>query len=115
MSDNLFIKVTTKLVSEVAKPANFPITFLATIICLIYNCIADPEGAINQFMIIVIDMIYSIFPSTPQQYTIGYMLRKFSEDYPIIGWGVIYEIFVGMAAMFGLWCIVKLWQLLPFT
>lgn len=86
-----------------------------SIVCFLYNIINNPEGAINQFMIFLVDMVYSLFPSTPQQYTIGYMLSQFAAEHPYIGWGVIYEIFSGMAVMFGLWCIVKLWQLLPFT
>lgn len=88
---------------------------IGSIVCFIYNVIADPDGAINQFMIFLIDMVYSLFPSTPTQYTIGSMLSSFAAEHPAIGWGSVYEIFSGMSVMFGLWCIVKLWQLLPFT
>lgn len=87
---------------------------VVTIICLLYSCITNPAGAINHFMIICIDIIYSIFPSTPSEFTIGYMLTQFANDYPNIGWGIVYEVFSGMSVMFGLWCVVTLYKLMPF-
>ena len=90
-------------------------TVIVTLVYFAYNCVNNPEGAINTFMIMLIDMVYGFFPVTPNHYTIGYMLTEFSSQFPSIGWGVIYQIFYGMSVMFGLWCVVKLWQLLPFT
>ncbi len=112
---NNLLKIVTNVVTETTNPQKFSLVFSATIICLVYNCIENPEGAVNQFMILLIDMVYNLFPSTPTTFTVGYMLRQFAAEHPYIGWGSIYEIFSGMSTMFGLWCVVKLWQLLPFT
>ena len=104
-----------KIVTQAPTSIKISAVFSATIICLIYNCISNPAGAVNHFMVILIDNFYGIFPSTPEHYTIGFMLEEFAKEHPYVGWGVIYEIFAGMSGMFGLWCVVKLWQLLPFT
>ena len=85
-----------------------------TVVCLLYSCITNPGGAINHFMIIFIDVIYGFFPSTPVEFTIGYMLKQFSNSFPNIGWGIVYEVFSGMSVMFGLWCVVTLYKLMPF-
>lgn len=112
---NTFQKSLFLVIEGADKIPKISTAFTAVIICFVYNCISNPTGAINQFMITIIDMVYGLFPSTPINYTIGYMLRQFASQYPLIGWGVVYEIFAGMSFMFGLWCVVKLWQLLPFT
>ena len=88
---------------------------VVAIICLLYSCINNPVGAINHFMIICIDIIYDYFPSTPPEFTIGYMLTQFANSFPNIGWGIVYEVFDGMSLMFGLWCAVTLYKLMPFT
>ena len=90
-------------------------TAVASIFYLIYDSVQNPQGAINTFMILLIDIVYEVFPQTPDQYKIASLLSSFAVNYPQIGWGTVYEIFHGMSVMFGLWCVVKLWQLLPFT
>lgn len=88
---------------------------VTTIIYVIYESIKNPQGAINHFMILIIDMVYSVFPSTPDSFTVGHNLQLFADSYPEIGWGVLFEIYQGFEVMFGLWCVVTLWKLLPFT
>lgn len=88
---------------------------VATIVYFLYSVLQDPNGAINSFIILIIDHVIDIFPSTPEEYTIGFLLTNFAEEVPYIGWGVVYEIFEGMAGMFALWSVIKVWKLLPFT
>lgn len=75
---------------------------LTTIICLIWNCIQNPSGAINEFMCTVVDALVFSLPSTPSEYKIGTLLGAIGDSIPQIGWGPVYEIFTGMAGMAGL-------------
>ena len=87
---------------------------VATIVCFAWNVITYPEGAINQFMIMLVDMIAGAFPSTPPQYQLYSMLDSFAAQFPMIGWGVVYEIFSGITGMLSIYLVVKLWRFLPF-
>jgi hypothetical protein len=42
------------------------------------------------------------------------MLYNFSQTYPVIGWGLIYELFQGIVGMTSIYLIIKLWRFLPF-
>lgn len=130
MNSNIIVSVLKTLIEETVKAifsgiehyinnvspaAKVSQVAVAAIVYFLYSVLLDPTGAINSFMIMIVDHVYDFFPATPEQYTIGFMLTEFAADYPYIGWGVVYEIFIGMAGMFSLWCVIKVWKLLPFT
>jgi hypothetical protein len=88
-------------------------TFL--IICFVAACIRNPEGAINLFMIKLIDIISVPFPSTPSQYKLGTILTAFFNTYDNIGYDTLFEIFQGIFGMLAIYLGVKLYKMLPFT
>lgn len=83
--------------------------------CVLAASVANPKGAVNTFMIKLIDIIFEFWPSTPDDKKIGYMLGEFALEYPGIGWGPLYEIMHGVAILFGLILFFKLYKALPFT
>jgi hypothetical protein len=89
-------------------------TILLTIVCFLYNCITDPDGAINTFFIWVLGYFLDYWPSTPSQYKFWSILNSFSEAYPQIGWGPIYEIFQGLMGMLAIYLSLKVIRFLPF-
>lgn len=87
---------------------------LTTIICLIYQTIQNPEGALNQFMIMVISSVIVLFPSTPDDLKIASLLGQFNTAFPQVGSYVLAEIFSGIVGLSTVFLFTKLWKLLPF-
>lgn len=87
---------------------------LTTIICLIYQTIKNPEGALNQFMIMVLSSVLILFPSTPDNLKVGSLLSQFAAAFPQIGTCVLGEILSGIAGLAAVFLVVKLWRLMPF-
>ena len=85
------------------------------LICFATNCILDPTGAINQFMITCIDIIVIPFPSTPDNYKLANLLYQFSQQLPSIGWGAVNEVFSGIFGMLTIYLSYKVYKILPFT
>lgn len=88
------------------------------IICFIYWCIKNPAGAINTFMIKLIDLIVGYFPSTPDQYKLINLFNNMLSQLSFLGADLLQEIvniFVGILAIFSLVLIIKLYKILPFT
>jgi len=91
----------------------FGITFV--IFALIIAAIADPNGAINTFMILLIDLVKVVFPDTPSNMTIASWVTSFQNAFPLIGGAVLIETINGVLGMIGLLAIIKIWKLLPFV
>ncbi len=71
------IKVTKDILHWLNNPWGYCGIIFSSIFILIYQCIQEPEGAINSFMILLIDMIADKFPSTPPEYKLGALLQGF--------------------------------------
>lgn len=87
----------------------------SSIFILIYQCIQNPEGAINSFMILLIDMIAGQFPETPAEYKLASLLSNFYAQVPWLPAAQLGEIFQGIARILSVFLFIKLWKLLPFT
>ncbi|NMF57105.1 hypothetical protein [Pseudanabaena yagii] len=87
----------------------------AIIFFLILACIIDPNGAVNTFMIMLIDLVKGVFPDTPQGMTIASWVTSFQQSYPMIGGEVLVEVINGVLGMISLLMIFKIWKLLPFV
>ena len=109
------IKVTKDILHWLNNPWGYCGVIFSSIFILIYQCIQNPEGAINTFMIKVIDLIVAYFPSTPNEYKLGVMLSGFYQQVPWLPASQLTEIFQGIAGMLGIFLFIKLWKLLPFT
>lgn len=100
---------------ELAIPIRIASPALIAIVLFFYQIIRNPTGAVNTFMIFLFDNFYNYFLTTPEQFKVVSLLNSFAVEYPDIGWGVVYEIFSGMAGLFSLWAAVKIFKILPFT
>lgn len=88
---------------------------LFTIVCFLYSCITNPEGAINQFMITILSSVLVLFPSTPENFKIGSLLAATAQAFPAVGWGPVFEIYQGALGIFTISLLVRVWKFLPFT
>lgn len=112
----IYTLLTDKILFYLMNPIGICAAVFVTIITLIYNCVKNPKGAINTFMIHSIDIITSPLPSTPDNYKLSSMLSSFYAAIPQqIGVGVISEIMNGIIGMLGIYLIFKLYKSLPFT
>lgn len=91
----------------------FGITFV--IFALIIAAIADPNGAINSFMILIIDLVKNVFPNTPDDMKISSWVLSFQNTFPIIGGSILVETLNGVLGMIAMMAIIKIWKLLPFV
>ena len=91
----------------------FGITFV--IFALMIAAIADPNGAINTFMILLIDLVKGVFPDTPNDMTISSWVLSFQNSFPVIGGSILIETINGVLGMIALMMIIKIWKLLPFV
>ena len=87
---------------------------LGVIIAFIVAAMIDPAGWLNQSIIYVIDMIASIFPSTPNNLKIEKVIMELSGDVPSIGVYAMKQAFLGFRDVFSLIGIYKLYKLIPF-
>jgi hypothetical protein len=85
---------------------------LGVILCFIWNVIEDPEGAINQFMIHVVDVVFAQLPSTPEDYKLASILADFAASNTAIGWGVLWEIIQVPMGLLSMLLVIKLIQFL---
>lgn len=88
---------------------------IALVLCLMVATISNPQGAINQFMIHCIDVIFELWPETPSHLKIASILSKFAAKVPSVGWGILWETIQGLLGILTLVLFVKLYKLLPFT
>lgn len=110
------IKVLQEIAHFLNNPWGYCGVIFSSIFILIYQCIQNPQGAVNQWMIILIDIIASEFPSTPPEYKLGFMLNQLYETLP--SWfpaAGVSEIFQSIGGMLTLLLFIKLWKMLPFT
>ena len=89
--------------------------FLSGIIAFIWQVISNPVGAINQFMIHVINIILPLWPSTPSNLRVGSLIDNFGSSFPLIGSGIIAEIFNTLLGALSIFILIKLYKLLPFV
>ena len=82
----------------------------------LYNAFVNPTGWINRQLIKFIDMVLFVWPSTPESYKLGTLVKNFYTSIPpSIGVGLVNEALSTFAIIFGAVFVVKLYKLLPFT
>ena len=87
---------------------------LGTPLALILGAIQDPDGAINSFLIIGIDLISSVFPSTPEDLKIASIINSLGDSLPLVGKAVIFEILQTIGVIISITAIIKIYKLIPF-
>lgn len=87
---------------------------MTTIICLLVSAIENPEGAINTFMKICIDLVVVPLPSTPDNFKLATLIAQFDNAFPVLGGGVISELLEGVVGLSVIFFSIKALRLLPF-
>lgn len=83
--------------------------------CLAKNIIDYPVSAFNTFLAFLVDIGIYAFPPTPDHLKISNMLLAFSQQFPSIGWGLLFEIFNTCFIMLTIYLSIKAYKLLPFV
>lgn len=80
---------------------------------LILGCIANPQGAVNSFVCRIIDVVASVWPSTPDSMKLGNLIMSSSSDLTV-GQAVIQDLFQTAFLMLTIMALVKVYKLIPF-
>lgn len=81
---------------------------IAFILCFIWNVISYPQGAVNQFMIHIVDVVFEVLPSTPENYKLASILSDFAVSNTAIGWGVLWQIIQVPMGLLSMLLVIKL-------
>ncbi len=87
---------------------------VVSIVAFLLGALANPQGFLNQMICSAIDAIAYIFPSTPDNLKIGTMINNLGDSMPLVGRGIVREVFTSISIIIGLVSIVKIYKLLPF-
>ena len=84
------------------------------VIALILGAIQDPEGAVNTFLVRMIDNIAPLFPQTPESLKVANIIDSVGETMPVVGKAVVFEVFQTISIIFGILAVIKIYKLIPF-
>jgi len=91
---------------------------VVVIIAFLLGALADPQGWMNSVVDTTIDVIAAVLPSTPDNIKIGTIIESVistaGTSMPLIGSGIIREVFTTISIIAGLSLIIKIYKLIPF-
>lgn len=87
---------------------------VTSIVAFLLGALLNPQGLMNQVICSAIDYVAVLFPSTPDELKIGTIINGLGDSLPLVGRGVIREIFNTLSIIFGLTLAIKIYKLLPF-
>lgn len=87
---------------------------VGTIISLILGAIANPKGAVNKFLVLMIDNIATVFPETPDNLKVFNVLDSVGDSLPSIGRSIVYDVAATIASIVAIMIVVKIYKLIPF-
>ncbi len=103
--------------NELLRYLNPIVVFFSSIggvVAVIVGTIQNPEGAVNTFLIKIIDLIHPIFPSTPDNLKIFSLLDEVAGSMPSVGRAIVYDVAQTLSVLAGFLVIVKIYKLIPF-
>lgn len=87
-------------------------------ISIILGFIADPGGTVSFFACKILTFIFVFFPSTPEPLRLGNlfddMLTSLDNTFPLIGGGVLNEVFTTITSVLLIIISIKVYKLIPF-
>lgn len=86
---------------------------LVGVFSVIIGAFLNPAGAINSFCVRMIDLVASVWPSTPPGLTLSALIFPATGG-TTLGRAFLLELFSTAFAMFAIVLIVKLYKLIPF-
>jgi hypothetical protein len=81
---------------------------------IILGAILNPQGAVNAFCCRIVDLVDAALPATPENLKISNMLVSMGSSIPLIGTGIITEVFQTVATILVFILAVKIYKLIPF-
>lgn len=87
---------------------------LGVVIAFVVAALADPSGWLNQSLCFVIDMIVSVFPSTPPALRLESVIVTLSGFLPSAGIFLIRECYAAFRDVFSLIVVFKVYKMIPF-
>lgn len=87
---------------------------VAIIVSFLLGALADPQGLLNQIVCGLLDGIAYLLPSTPENLKIGNFLNSIGDSMPLVGRGLVKEVFATASAIFAIRMIIVIYKLLPF-
>jgi len=87
---------------------------LGVIVAFVVAALANPSGWVNQSLCFVLDMLFSVFPSTPSSLRIETLIVSLSSFLPSIGIFAVREAFHAFRDVASFLIIFKIYKLIPF-
>lgn len=102
------------LLFEYIRPVVVIYSSIGVIVSFLLGALLDPQGLMNQIIVEVIDNIASILPSTPDELKIGALVNDMGDAMPLVGRGIMQEIYDAICKITLIASIIKIYKLLPF-
>jgi hypothetical protein len=83
-------------------------------IALIWYIITHPFEFLSFLVCSAVGSIFHVLPSTPDNLKIANLISQLGSTFPLIGSGVIHELFTTVASIVGILVLIKVYKLLPF-
>lgn len=96
------------------KPIVVVFASITTLVAFLLGALLNPQGFLNSLICGAIDMIASVFPSTPDNLKVASLIDSIASSMPAVGRGIIREFFVTISAIVAIMSIIKIYKLLPF-
>lgn len=84
------------------------------LLCLATAAVADPKGAVNTFMLHMVDATFSVWPSTPPNMKIGYLVAEFIGQVPLADNFYVLQTLSGVTGILAIVIFFKVLKSLPF-
>lgn len=62
----------------------------------------------------LVGIVVGILPSTPEQFTIGFLISSAGDTFPFIGSAVLYEIYTSVQGLFLIFALIKAARILQY-
>ena len=89
-------------------------TSVVSLVAFLLGALANPQGWMNSTICSAIDYIAALFPSTPDNLKIANILNSIGDAMPLVGRGIVRDIFGTIAGMAAVALAIKIYKLLPF-
>lgn len=83
-------------------------------IALIWYIITHPLQFLGFLVCSAANSLFSILPSTPDNLKISSLISSIGSALPLVGSGIIHELFTTVASIVGILVLIKIYKLLPF-
>lgn len=62
----------------------------------------------------LIRLVVGLLPSTPEQFTIGYLITSAGNTFPFVGSAILYEIYTSVQGLFLIFALIKAAKILQY-